>query len=215
MRNVIDVDYHNIEKKYYTLDEIAKILNIDESLIVFYHARLNEFLKIQSIGMYQIFDDKDIENIRKIKELNVDKKMSVSEIKSYLKDTSKQLIVKKENTIDVSMLDFFAKIIKEQDSKMELLLTLLNENQKMMVNQNLQIGNLGNDIAQIVEDKVDMVVSQRIDVFKEEFVTKMQESNDIRQREFDINRDLRARLESRKQENDKKQGFLSRIINRK
>lgn len=128
--NPIDVSYKDINKKYYTIDEVSNILQVDQSKIVFYFEKLNDFLNIASVGMYQLFDDKDIENLKIIHKLEEEKHMSLKEIRIYLNSNKQEIIIKKEpnNKIDQSVLNIFqtfANALMDQNSKID---TLYNTN---------------------------------------------------------------------------------------
>lgn len=117
----------NENNKYYTIDEVAKILNLDESRIIFYFEKLNEFLNITSIGMYQLFDNTDIKNLKKIKDLDENQNMNIKEIRSFLKNNKQEVLLqrKEEKSIDVSVLkifETFAKAMISQNNKIDILL---------------------------------------------------------------------------------------------
>lgn len=131
----------NENNKYYTIDEVAKILNLDESRIIFYFEKLNEFLNITSIGMYQLFDNTDIKNLKKIKDLEENQNMNIKEIRSFLKNNKQEVLLqrKEEKSIDVSVLkifETFAKAMIIQNNKIDILLD----------NNSLIIDNLNNSL---------------------------------------------------------------------
>ncbi|WP_252241644.1 MerR family transcriptional regulator [Clostridium sp. ZBS18] len=131
----------NESNKYYTIDEVANILNLDESRIIFYFEKLNEFLNITSIGMYQLFDNTDIKNLKKIKDLDENQNMNIKEIRSFLKNNKQEVLLqrKEEKSIDVSVLkifETFAKAMISQNNKIDILLD----------NNSLIINNLNNSL---------------------------------------------------------------------
>jgi len=138
--NIVDVDFE--ENKYHTLEDVARITNLNEAKISFYCTKLKDFLNIQSIGMYQIFSDVDIDNLNKIKKLEADNNMSIKEIEEYLKKNKQEVLLKKENNqIDVSVLEIFANILKMQNEKID---QIININQQLVeiINKN----NLSNQL---------------------------------------------------------------------
>jgi DNA-binding transcriptional MerR regulator len=143
----IDVNYEDVSKKYYTIDEVSNILNIEQSTIAFYFEKLNDFLNITSVGMYQLFDDIDIKNLKKIKDLEQNQNMSMQEIKKHLLKNKQEVILEKESNtqVDKSVLNIFqqfANALMEQNIKIDEMnktnvklvniISNLSENQKKM-----------------------------------------------------------------------------------
>ena len=50
--NIIDV---NIENKFYTIEEVAEITDIDAFKISFYSEKLGDILKINILVIYKVF----------------------------------------------------------------------------------------------------------------------------------------------------------------
>lgn len=114
--NIIDV---NIENKFYTLEEVSKITNIDSFKISFYSEKLGDILKINEVGMYQVFDDVDIKNINTIKKLESEGR-SVSQIRNYLlKNKSEVLVEKSIEPTEKDFLDFFVEVMHKQTLKID------------------------------------------------------------------------------------------------
>lgn len=168
--HVVDVEFE--DDKYYTLEDVAKITNLTEAKISFYCTKLNNFLNIQSIGMYQIFSATDIDNLNKIKDLEIQKNMSISEIEKYLKANKQEVLLKKEdNKIDMSFLDFFAKILEIQNKKIDQmvdinqqLIEVLNKNKqsnsKLLENSNKIQEDMKNTIAKTIDAKMNNIDSE-------------------------------------------------------
>lgn len=72
----------------YTIDEIAKIIGIEQSDIMFYHHHFNNYLNIPCIGAFQFYSKEDIENLRRIHRLYAEYKMDVNAINEYIKINS-------------------------------------------------------------------------------------------------------------------------------
>jgi len=122
----IDVHYEDVNKKYYTIDEVSNVLEIDQSKIIFYFEKLNDFLNITSVGMYQLFDNTDIKNLQIIRDLELDKRMTIKDIKEYLSLTKQEILLKKEsnNAVDKSILNVFqnfANALMEQNTKIDMM----------------------------------------------------------------------------------------------
>lgn len=86
--------------KVYALDEMAKILEIEQSDIMFYHHKLNDFLNISCIGTFQLYSREDVENLRRIKHLHVDLKMNMQDIKQYLKINRQEVLLNKSQELE-------------------------------------------------------------------------------------------------------------------
>ncbi|MDR3594162.1 MerR family transcriptional regulator [Clostridium sp.] len=91
--------------KVYTIDEMAKILELEQSEIIFYHHRLNDFLNIPCIGAFQFYSREDVENLRRIKHLYVDLKMNMQDIKQYLKINRQEILLSKSQELKVILRD--------------------------------------------------------------------------------------------------------------
>jgi DNA-binding transcriptional MerR regulator len=121
---MIDVHYEDINKKYYTIDEVANILKIEQSSIFFYFEKLNDFLNIKSVGIYQLFDDTDVKNLKRIRDLEINQNMSIKEIKKYLSQNKQEILLEKESNtqVDKSVLNIFqqfANALMEQNRKID------------------------------------------------------------------------------------------------
>lgn len=167
--HIIDVDFE--ENKYYTLEEVCKKSGLTDGEIMFYYKKLNNFLKIQSIGMYQIFSDADIDNLKKVKNL-ADKGMTIAEIQEYLKKNKQEVLLNKEDKmIDVSFLEFFARILDVQNQKFEV------QNKKID-----EVININKQLVELINTKfadIKLLGSNQHNVNKsvEETVNKALESN--------------------------------------
>src|SRR3712207_5098217 len=88
MGNIIDIDYTEVnsstKEEYLTIDEVSKLLKVEEFKIIYWCNKFNDILKIQSIGMYSIFSHTDIDNLKTIKYLDLDKKMNTRQIRDYI-----------------------------------------------------------------------------------------------------------------------------------
>lgn len=195
-KEAIEVFYEDIDnKKYYTIEEVSSLVGIDQSKIEYYYNKLNKFLEITSVGMFQVFTKEDVENLKRIKRLDIDKNMSMDEIKHHLEIHRQEIIVKQEDKIDVSFLDFLAQVMNNQNNKID---NVIQQNQKLV-----------NIIEQIAENQDKLIENQKVmndkmnSIEKEIAVT--QESNE----KMD---NLKLLLEERKEEYNNKKGFWSRLL---
>ena len=180
--NIIDVEFE--ADKYYTLDDVVKITGLSEAKITFYCSKLKEFLNIQSIGMYQIFSATDIDNLNRIKDLELQRGMTLAEIKKHLKSGGQEVLSKKEeDKIDVSFLEFFARILEAQDSKIDQMISVnkqlievINHNNssnlKLLENSNSMQEDIKNTVAQTVEDKMNNFMNEVKEEIKSSYVSK-------------------------------------------
>lgn len=180
--NYIDVEFESNDK-FYTITDVSKITELEESEIIFYYNKFNDFLKIQAVGMYQIFSDEDIKNLMKLKDLR-NKNMSVSDIKKYLKENKNEILLEKPNdkTIDVSFLHFIAKIFEVQNDKIEKVLDVNTEllnvlNNKLNNNLIADPNNL-----EEVKKEIDKKFDERFDNVDKLLESKLESfTNDVKQ----------------------------------
>lgn len=139
----IDVNYEELDK-IYTIDEVAKAINVDQSRISFYYEKLNDFLKIQSVGAFQLFNETDIDNLRRIKHLDEDLDMNMTEIRKYLNINKQDILIERkvENTISVdnfgTLLGNLFSTINTQNHQINTIVNViseLNDNVKKMSDQ--------------------------------------------------------------------------------
>lgn len=122
--NIIDV---KIENKFYTIEEVAEITGIDAFKISFYSEKLGDILKINKVGMYQVFDDTDISNINRIKSLEEEGR-SISQIRDYLINSKNEVLLeRKVKPTEKDFLDFFVEIIHRQNLKIDEVIKANNE----------------------------------------------------------------------------------------
>ena len=86
----------------YTIDEIAKILELEQCDIIYYHEKFNDFLNISCIGAFQLYSRKDVENLIRIKHLYYELKLNVEEVKQYLKINSQEVLLNKSKKLEQS-----------------------------------------------------------------------------------------------------------------
>lgn len=122
--NIIDV---KIENKFYTIEEVAEITGIDAFKISFYSEKLGDILKINKVGMYQVFDDTDISNINRIKSLEEEGR-SISQIRDYLINSKNEVLLeRKVEPTEKDFLDFFVEIIHRQNLKIDEVIKANND----------------------------------------------------------------------------------------
>lgn len=197
-KEAIEVFYEELEdKKYYTIEEVSKIVKVDEAKIEYYYNKLNSFLDITSVGMFQVYTKEDIDNLKRIKTLDVDKNMSMDEIKKYLKTHTQEIIVKQENKIDVSFLDFLANVLTQQNNKID---TVASQNEKLV-----------ELIEKVVISQDSLIENQK---FLNEKLNSIESEVAITKDTNDKIDNLRFLMQERKVESESKKGFLSRLLGR-
>jgi DNA-binding transcriptional MerR regulator len=195
-KDPIDVSYKDINKKYYTIDEVSNILEIDQSKIIFYFEKLNDYLNITSVGMYQLFDDQDIQNLKRIRDLESKNNLTVREIRDFLQNNKQEIILEKEsnNKLDQSVLNIFqqfAKAIMEQNLKIDemqktniKLVNVISELSKTqdMMQQELQEQKELNQKQLAEYDKNNKELNNQLDLTKKEIAidveSKLSQIND-------------------------------------
>lgn len=170
--NIVDVDFE--ENKYYTLEDVARITNLNEAKISFYCAKLKDFLNIQSIGMYQIFSDVDIDNLNKIKKLEVEENMTIREISEYLKNNKQEVLLKKDNEkIDMSALQIFAHILEVQNDKIDKMISI-NQELIEIIKNNTSSNQLLLDSSRTIEKSVNKSIEEQINSINLNLDSKME-----------------------------------------
>jgi DNA-binding transcriptional MerR regulator len=240
--NPIDVSYKDVNKKYYTIDEVSNILKIDQSKIVFYFEKLNDFLNITSVGMYQLFDDKDIQNLEIVKNLDKEKHMTMKEIREYLENNKPEVMLKKEsnNKVDQSVLNIFqtfANALMEQNAKIDIMyknnLQLVKYQQKMEKELQEQKNMNQKYYKEYKEDNEKLVqelntiqkevaitkeIDKKIELYEQQIDEKFEEMNNkIIERDAKIVEDLSKKLLERKKEAEEKsqeqpKSFIERLF---
>ena len=226
---VFDVNYTEVNnssnKKYSTIEEVSSLLSVEAPTIVFWCNKFNYMLNIQSIGMYQIFSENDIKNLKTIKKLNIDDNMNISEIKLYLNQNKGVIITKKEIEVpEVSLLTVIAKILTSQNDKIE---SLLEANNQMMKNQEIftkqilesqkqlhseienkpnnseEINSLKNEITKLNE-----TVNDKMELMEKEATKRLNDGGVIIKQNMELRREKQKLIE----ESQKKKTLWSRII---
>jgi DNA-binding transcriptional MerR regulator len=198
--NPIDVSFEDVNKKYYTIDEVSNILSIDQSKIIFYFEKLNDFLNITSVGMYQLFNGDDIENLKIIRNLEKDKNMTIKEIKDYLILNKQEVILKKENNnkLDKSVLNIFqtfANALMEQNAKID---TMHKTNLQLVESLNSLIKNQNIMQKELEEQKE--INSEQLKEHKESNKKMIEQMNNV-QKELAISKETNKKLEENIQNN--------------
>lgn len=181
-KDPIDVSYKDINKKYYTIDEVSNILEIDQSKIIFYFEKLNDYLNITSVGMYQLFDDQDIQNLKTIKDLEIKNNLTVREIRDFLQNNKQEIILEKEsnNKLDQSVLNIFQQFANA------------------MIEQNLKINEIQKTNIELVNMISDLSKNQEM------LQKELQEQKELNQKQLDEynenNKELNRQLDSAKNE---------------
>lgn len=174
----IEVNFEDLDNKYYTLDEVSNILDLDQSKIIFYYEKLNDFLDISSIGVYQLFTTKDIENLKRIKHLDIDMNMSMGEIKKYLKTSQQEILVTKDSTsnqLDKNLVfntfNSLIQTISEQNNKLQS----IEQSQCELMNLVLDLKNLKKEISVDIIDSL----NEKSQKNKDESFKAIEETKDL------------------------------------
>ncbi|WP_297419662.1 MerR family transcriptional regulator [Clostridium sp.] len=140
-KDYIDADFIELfnnteDKQYFTIDEVAEILKVDDSDIAFWFDKFKDILKIPNVGMFQVFEKQDVENLKKIKELIIDKNMSIKDTREFLSENTTTLIIREKTQDELNVFNFFSKIMSIQNEKLQNVLDIntkiLEDNQKMI-----------------------------------------------------------------------------------
>ncbi len=235
MDNIVDVDYNitSDNKSYYDLEEVTKILRVEEHNIVYWCNKFNDILKIKSVGQHHIFDTYDIKNLKIIKEYNLVKGMSVREIKDQLNRTQEIILKTEIDTVEISMLNVFAKIMNMQNQKIDSLIETQNKliefNEKLlkthvetkqtfentlkevsvdMIKQQEAINKLASEIQTANRNRKDEFTSlERSSKTRDaELIMMLKQSQEEQRRLFEEQNTLQQQP---------KQGFFSRIFNKR
>lgn len=235
---IVDVNYTEVnnssDKKYSTIEEVCLILSVEAPTIVFWCNKFNYMLNIQSIGMYQIFSDNDIKNLKTIKKLNIDDNMNIGEIKTYLNQNKGTIISKKEIEVpEVSLLTVLAKILNSQNDKIETLLETNNKiidlNQRLMENQEtftkqimesqkemcIDIGKKTNNSEEINDlkneiTKLNKSVNEKMTLMEKETTQRLNEGGIIIKQNMELRREKQKLIE----EAQKTKSLWQRIFNK-
>lgn len=235
MDNIVDVDYNvtSDNKSYYDLEEVTKILGVEEHNIVYWCNKFNDILKIKSVGQHHIFDTYDIKNLKIIKEYNLTKGMSIREIKEHL-NKSQEIILKTEiDTVEVSMINVFAKIMNMQNEKIDALadtqvklLKLVEDltNSQVETKQNFEqiIKEVSVGIENQKETIVNEITEKIINESKNSQNQSIEHEQQRRERDIELINTLKKSQEEQKklielqqeQLTQSKQGFFKRLFNK-
>jgi DNA-binding transcriptional MerR regulator len=220
---VIDVDYTEVDtREYFTLEEASEKIGTDIEKIIFWCNKFDDILKINSIGQYKIFSKEDIRNLKTIKELNIDKNMSINEIKQYLNQHSTSIVVRKDDEFSKSIFNFFSNIVNNQNQKIDKLIEAQNQSLKMF-------SKLYNEISVDAEEKNKILntileqqkqskieISDKIKTYVEDVGSAVSRNNE--ERDVKIINMLNKQMEEKRlmakieQEKNKSKGLFSRLF---
>lgn len=220
-KSFIDTDYtevnHSKNMNYYSLEDTANILNIDKPTVIFWCKKFSDLLKIQSIGEYQLFDDIDIQNLKRIRILNIDKDLSIEDTRKYLNEHEDSLVVRKNILPEQSILPILVQILKSQDKKINTMSDALEKINTKLDNMNIQNQSIIENQKKITEGKEEenlnieeiKKIAESLDKKINSSNLKNQEKNEKLVKEIEY---LSGEITSRKQRN-KKEGILNSIKN--
>ncbi len=89
----------DIEKLYYTIGEVAEILNLNTSQIRFWHKHFDTIKPHKNKNGNRMFTSKDIEAIRKINELINEKGFTIQGAKQFLEQSPEMFDDRREQAI--------------------------------------------------------------------------------------------------------------------
>lgn len=178
--NIIDV---NIENKFYTIEEVAEITGIDAFKISFYSEKLGDILKINKVGMYQVFDSIDVSNINRIKSLEEGGR-SISQIRDYLINSENEILLERQvEPTEKDFLDFFVEIIHRQNLKIDEVIKSNNEmveTFKRLIDTQVLLPTLNEEILK----EVGVTVDAKLDNLKNEIEQSFKENIEEQNREM-------------------------------
>lgn len=211
-KNIIDVD---IKEKLYTLDEVADITKLDAVKISFYSSKLGDLLKINEIGMYQVFDDIDIANINRIKSLE-DEGKSISEIRDFLiNNKSEVLLERKVEPTEKDFIDFLISIIQSQNTKIDEVIKSNNEMVelfKKIIDTQVLLPSSNEEILKEVSTTID----SKLEDLKNELITDIENQNkEIAENVKYVKQRLHfAYITEQDIENTRRKSFWGRLFNK-
>lgn len=178
--NIIDV---NIENKFYTIEEVAEITGIDAFKISFYSEKLGDILKINKVGMYQVFDNIDVSNINRIKSLEEGGR-SISQIRDYLINSENEILLERQvEPTEKDFLDFFVEIIHRQNLKIDEVIKSNNEmveTFKRLIDSQVLLPTSNEEILK----EVGITVDAKLDNLKNEIEQSFKENIEEQNREM-------------------------------
>lgn len=231
----------NKEPLYYSRTQVAKILEEKESTISYWSKEFQPILKLKIVNMNRKYTKKDVENLLFIKKLIREDGLMIKQVLDYcqkkgfneegLLDTSNPLAVK---TFVSAMTDEFDKKVSEMQNQIIIQQQEMIEQLKNLIIQNNQDvkKELSLTVDEVVTEKFNDLIKQSSKSFTNigtqitEQTNKMQESLDKiatsqENRDIQISNNYKELLKQRREEIEKnkeqeeKQGFLSKIFNRK
>lgn len=230
----VDVNYTYIpndksNKNYYTINEIAVDLQVEETDILFWINKLNDILKINSTGMFQLFTKTDFENIKEIKQLIVNENKSIADVKEYFSQDKNLVVIKEKSQHEIELINVFNTIFQLQNKEIvEIKNTnkqILEYNQKIikvlaqLVNQGSlnDIGNLTKKIDTLKDIQVDnqkeiLEIKENQEQFKESILKELQETK----KEYEMTLKMKNSMEEKRKENEEKEkhNFIYKLFHK-
>lgn len=178
--SIIDVE---LEERLYSIEEVSDITDIDAAKISFYSTKLGDILKINKVGMYQVFDNIDINNINKVKDLE-QKGKTISEIRSYLINNKHEILLeKKVERTEKDFLDFFMEIIQKQNGKIDEVIKSNNEMMqvfKKLIDTQMLLPHSNDDILK----EVGVTIDSKLDILKSEIDKSLKDNIEEQNKEM-------------------------------
>lgn len=178
--SIIDIE---LEERLYSIEEVSNITAIDAAKISFYSTKLGDILKINKVGMYQVFDNIDINNINKVKDLE-QKGKTISEIRSYLINNKHEILLeKKVERTEKDFLDFFIEIIQKQNGKIDEVIKSNNEMMqvfKKLIDAQMLLPYSNDDILK----EVGVTIDSKLDILKSEIGKSLKDNIEEQNKEI-------------------------------
>lgn len=142
-KDIIDVDFtetnDSTSGRYHDLEYAVKLLGVDQEQIIFWCNKFKDVLKIEFIGQYLIFDNDDLNNLKKIKKLNIDENMDVKTTKKYLNTNPNIIVHRKQAITETSLMSILTKIVNQQNKKINTITSshnkIVKSNKQIIENQ--------------------------------------------------------------------------------
>jgi DNA-binding transcriptional MerR regulator len=219
---IIDVDFSEVDNRdYFTIEEASEKLDIEIGQLIYWCNKFDYLLKINSIGQFKIFSKEDIRNLVTIKELNIDKQMSIREIKEYLNQNTSAIAIRKDKELDLSIFNFFQNIINTQNDKLDAQNQKIEQLIEFQTKQLKLFSQIYNEIA-IGDNEKNRTANKILENQKEqsEHVKNLENQiidlkntieNNSKERDIEISNNLKKILEShqlQQEQKENKKGIL-------
>lgn len=229
--SIRDVEFTPVEEKteekrirgtalYYSTSQVATILGESDSKIRYYVKEFDELFDdgdISVINKQRRFTQKSIDKLKYFIELKSEG-MTIKQIREYCQeiewDKDKGVILPDSTPLPIQAI---ASAVREQTNQdlIGFKDDILNSLKEYMVTQQQQYENMKEKLIKEVALTVDEVVSDKMEKFKEDFIKSQNEEREATLKTMDMVSNLHAKLNERKEENNKDKGFFSKLFNKR